>query len=161
MKSRLAVILILLFGGMLMVGVSAGVYASDQDSKSKPFIDTLTGLWVYKYPEVCAEYEGGDAGLLYDVAMMLTDVFKGYSFKGVGGYRLSVQFVITADGKVIGARPYPIKGVGISEYNRRIADYINSSPDVLRKWKPGNVNGENVNEIYIIYGHVRLQGTLD
>ena len=99
--------------------------------------------------------------MLYDVAMMLSDVFKGYSFKGVGGYRLSVQFVITADGKVIGARPYPIKGVGISEYNRRIADYINSSPDVLRKWKPGNVNGENVNEIYIIYGHVRLQGTLD
>ena len=144
-----------------MVGVSEGVYASDQDSGSKPFIDTLTGLWVYKYPEVCAEYEGGEEGLHYDMVMMLSDVFKGYSFKGVGGFRYLVQFVITADGKIVGARPFPIKGVGINEYSMRIADYINSSPDVLRKWKPGNVNGENVNEIRLAGGHMRLQGTLD
>ena len=159
MKGKLAVILILLFGGMLMVGVSDGVYASDQDSKSKPFIDTLTGLWVYKTPEIEAQYEGGMEHFNYELATKWwAEVFKRNPPKEIGGFKFCIQFVVTTEGNIVGVRPYSKKDK--SGYSKFLADYLNSSPKVIRKWIPARIGGRKVNQIMVYGGYMCLQGTL-
>ena len=160
MKSKLAVILIMLFGGMLMVGVSDGVYASDQAyyySKPVSVKDTLTGLLVYEDPEIEAQYLVRDE-FHHTFSMLLSEVTKNHSFDLINGYRYCVQFVVTTEGKVVGPRPRPLKGIGINEFSRCIADYINSKPEVISKWRPAKVGGKNVNQIKTLSGQVCLQG---
>lgn len=135
-----------------MVGVSDGVYASDQAyyySKPVSVKDTLTGLLCYKYPETDAKYVGGPEQMLQDLLRLHALYFKTHDPEDELITSYCIAFVVTSSGKIVGARGVARKGRKQNGLERFIVDQINNN-GALNNWTPAIVGGKKVNKLVTI-----------
>lgn len=113
----------------------------------EPFEDQVTGLLVYNDPNVSAVYGNGYQDLLMDIVSAISD--KNQKFDSDGLIRkISIDFIVTACGKICGVRVPGKKFEELSRFERYLVKYIEEH--MTEKWIPGTINGQNINQFYRI-----------
>lgn len=148
---RMFILLIVLF--LSDVGLSQDNVKDLNHNYPQPFIDHLTGLLVYENPDTAAIYDGGDSKLLRDLAVLLSN--NSTECDPFEFTRINLGFIVTADGKVVGAR---IKDKPIEKLNNFELHIIKSVECHLSgKWISGKVGDVDINQLmyYPIYVHLQ------
>ncbi|MCB0477946.1 MAG: energy transducer TonB [Crocinitomicaceae bacterium] len=110
-------------------------------------IDSLSGLCVYKIVDEMPEYPGGFAEMMsYFLKVNISTTKESIHYFG----KIYLGFIVTKDGSITGIRL--IKGEK-HELNRPYLEAVSKMP----KWKPGKLNGKNVNTLFILPVQIHFQ----